>query len=61
MRPTPMGHALYFSDKVASRTEKADVPGASFQFQRVGFFCVDKDSTVKAPIFNRIVPLKEGK
>ena len=33
----------------------------SFQFQRVGFFCVDDDSTEKAPVFNRIVALKEDK
>ena len=31
----------------------------AFQFQRVGFFCVDDDSTVKKPVFNRIVALKE--
>ena len=36
-------------------------PGASFQFQRVGFFTVDKDATAAAPVFNRVVALKEDK
>jgi glutaminyl-tRNA synthetase len=35
-------------------------PGASFQFQRIGYFVVDLDSTAAKPVFNRIVPLKEG-
>jgi len=39
----------------------AEVVGKSFQFERVGFFCVDKDSTKAAPIFNRVVTLKESK
>ena len=31
-----------------------------FQFQRLGYFCVDDyDSTPKKPIFNRTVPLKD--
>ena len=33
----------------------------AYQFQRVGFFCVDDTSTVKAPVFNRVVALKEDK
>jgi len=32
--------------------------GASFQFQRVGFFCVDLDSSAKKLVFNRTVALK---
>ena len=39
----------------------ADKPGTSFQFERVGFFAVDKDSTKAKPIFNRVVTLKESK
>lgn len=35
-------------------------PGASFQFQRIGYFVVDLDSKPDKPVFNRIVPLKEG-
>ncbi len=35
-------------------------PGARFQFERVGYFCVDtKDSRPGAPVFNRIVTLKD--
>ena len=37
----------------------ADRP--AFQFQRVGFFCVDDDSSAKKPVFNRVVSLKEDK
>jgi len=33
----------------------------AFQFQRVGFFCVDDESTAKKPVFNRIVALREDK
>jgi glutaminyl-tRNA synthetase len=30
-----------------------------FQFQRIGYFCVDFDSTESNPVFNRTVPLKD--
>ena len=33
----------------------------AFQFQRVGFFCVDDTSTSTTPVFNRIVALREDK
>ncbi len=32
----------------------------SFQFMRNGYFCVDKDSTAEAPIFNRTVQLNSS-
>ena len=35
-------------------------PGKKFQFQRIGYFCVDKDSTKEKPIFNRTVSLKDS-
>jgi glutaminyl-tRNA synthetase len=36
------------------------VPGARFQFERTGYFCADvKDSKPGAPVFNRIVTLKD--
>jgi glutaminyl-tRNA synthetase len=35
-------------------------PMEGFQFQRVGYFCVDKDSTADKLIFNRTVPLKDS-
>lgn len=35
-------------------------PGDSMQFQRVGYFCVDKDSTNSKLIINRTVPLRDS-
>jgi glutaminyl-tRNA synthetase len=38
----------------------ADAPvGARFQFERLGYFCVDPDSRPGAPVFNRTVTLKD--
>jgi glutaminyl-tRNA synthetase len=34
-------------------------PGDRFQFERVGYFCVDPDSTSEKKIFNRTLPLKD--
>jgi glutaminyl-tRNA synthetase len=34
-------------------------PGARFQFERLGYFCVDPDSRPGRPIFNRTVTLKD--
>ena len=34
--------------------------GERFQFLRQGYFCVDYDSTEDAPVFNRIVGLKDS-
>ncbi len=33
--------------------------GTRFQFERLGYFCVDPDSTAARPIFNRTVSLKD--
>ncbi|MDX2135365.1 MAG: glutamine--tRNA ligase/YqeY domain fusion protein [Saprospiraceae bacterium] len=33
--------------------------GAQFQFTRLGYFCVDPDSTPEKPVFNRTVTLKD--
>jgi glutaminyl-tRNA synthetase len=35
-------------------------PDDKFQFQRLGYFCVDKDSTKEHLIFNRTVPLRDS-
>ncbi|MDR2037511.1 MAG: glutamine--tRNA ligase/YqeY domain fusion protein [Bacteroidales bacterium] len=35
-------------------------PGDRFQFQRLGYFCVDKDSTAGELVFNRTVTLKDS-
>lgn len=34
-------------------------PEERYQFQRIGYFCVDKDSTKEQLIFNRTVPLRD--
>jgi glutaminyl-tRNA synthetase len=40
---------------------KNAAPGSGYQFERLGYFCVDvKDSNVGRPIFNRIVQLRES-
>jgi glutaminyl-tRNA synthetase len=35
-------------------------PGNTFQFERKGYFCVDKDSTTEKLVFNRTVTLKDS-
>lgn len=35
--------------------------GSKFQFQRIGYFCVDKDSSENNLVFNRTVSLKDSK
>jgi glutaminyl-tRNA synthetase len=35
-------------------------PGARFQFERLGYFCMDADSRPGAPVFNRTVTLKDA-
>jgi glutaminyl-tRNA synthetase len=35
-------------------------PGMRFQFERLGYFCVDPDSRPGAPVFNRTVTLKDS-
>jgi len=35
-------------------------PGSRYQFERLGYFCVDsKDSLPGKPVFNRVVPLRD--
>ncbi len=34
--------------------------GARVQFERIGYFCVDRDSTPSRPVFNRTVTLKDS-
>ena len=37
------------------------VPGSHYQFERLGYFCVDtKDSSTEALVFNRTVPLRDA-
>jgi glutaminyl-tRNA synthetase len=34
-------------------------PGSRYQFERLGYFCVDSDSTPQQLVFNRTVTLKD--
>ena len=34
-------------------------PGAHFQFERIGYFCLDPDSVPGRPVFNRTVALRD--
>ena len=34
-------------------------PGSAFQFERLGYFCVDPDSKPGALVFNRTVTLRD--
>lgn len=36
------------------------VSGTHYQFERVGYYCVDKDSKPGVPVFNRIVTLRDS-
>jgi glutaminyl-tRNA synthetase len=40
---------------------KGVVPGSRFQFERLGYFCVDPDSAQESLVFNRTVSLKDAK
>ncbi len=35
-------------------------PGARFQFERLGYFCVDRDTSPQQHIFNRTLPLRDS-
>jgi glutaminyl-tRNA synthetase len=35
-------------------------PGEPYQFERVGYFCLDPDSTAGSLVFNRTLPLKDA-
>ena len=39
---------------------KAADPAARYQFERLGYFCLDKDSTPEKPVFNRTITLKDA-
>ena len=39
---------------------KTALPGDKFQFQRLGYFCIDKDSSPDKLLINRTVPLRDS-
>lgn len=38
----------------------AAAAGERFQFQRIGYFCVDPDSSKENPVFNKTVGLRDS-
>jgi glutaminyl-tRNA synthetase len=47
------------SSKVEPGLQEA-APGTHYQFERMGYFCVDPDSTPGQPVFNRTITLKDA-
>ena len=39
---------------------RGGAPGSRYQFERLGYFCVDLDSTPEKPVFNRTVALRDN-
>jgi glutaminyl-tRNA synthetase len=48
------------TDAKVEPSAAAAEPGTRFQFERLGYFCVDSDSTAGRPVFNRTVTLKDS-
>ena len=48
------------ADAKVEPSAAAAEPGTRFQFERLGYFCVDKDSQPGRPVFNRTVTLKDS-
>jgi glutaminyl-tRNA synthetase len=54
-------HALETLERIWVEPSLANAaPGERFQFERLGYFCVDKDSTTGAMVFNRTISLKDS-
>ena len=44
----------------AEASLKDTVPGSQYQFERLGYFCVDLDTQPGKPVFNRVVALRDS-
>ncbi len=44
----------------SNRSVASAVPGTRYQFERLGYFCVDSDSGASGIVFNRTVTLKDS-
>ena len=53
-------NSLQIVDAYAETNLKNLEIGKQFQFERVGYFCIDKDSTPEKIVVNRIVTLKDS-
>lgn len=56
MNPKSMVVVNAYCEPELSKAENGD----KFQFERLGYFCKDKDSTIEKPVFNRTVTLKDS-
>jgi glutaminyl-tRNA synthetase len=48
------------TDAKVEPSAAAAEPGTRFQFERLGYFCVDSERTAGRPVFNRTVTLKDS-
>jgi len=48
------------TDCLVEPSLKDAMPGSRFQFERLGYFCTDMDSTPSSLVFNRTVSLKDA-
>ena len=51
--------ALVVKRGFVERSLAESPPGSRWQFERLGYFCTDPDSTPHAPVFNRTVTLRD--
>ncbi len=62
MRPFINPNSLHINKKAFVEKFAAELPALSYlQFQRIGYFNVDPDSTTDKPVFNSTVGLKDSK
>ncbi|OFX72045.1 MAG: glutamine--tRNA ligase [Bacteroidetes bacterium GWE2_29_8] len=53
-------HSLITQKCIVENNLKNITHGTKFQFERIGYFCVDKDSNKEKLVFNRTVTLKDS-
>ncbi|MDH7482284.1 MAG: glutamine--tRNA ligase/YqeY domain fusion protein [Armatimonadota bacterium] len=52
-------NSLVVTDCFVEPSVVGSEPGTKYQFERIGYFCVDKDSTPERLVFNRTVTLRD--
>ena len=53
-------HSLEIITAILEPSLKDATAEARYQFERVGYFALDPDSTPAKPVFNRTIPLKDA-
>ena len=53
-------HSLEVLAAKCERSLGAALPEAHYQFERIGYFCLDSDSATDKPVFNRTISLKDA-